>query len=321
MASNITESTSTVSTTTLFPYINSLHANHIKFGVLVVLQAVSIPCFLYVFFQFYRQRQLRQSLSCHIMLLLLINSFLFVTIALPLTEVYLYRSYVSPASVTFCNFWNWFHYSLNITNIFLMAFASIEQHWLIFYPAFIRHIGKKVLFHFCPIAFCLLYPTMFYFILILVHSCRVSYNFDLLLCKWPCFYRSKFFTQFDLYFNNYTPLIVIPVFCAILYVRVFIKKRSLKLEAFKWKRDKKMIIKLWAISSLYLGMWMPLQLLGIINLYFDTYFLYQAQVDYMFLFPYLIHIVYPFIVLLTHHNEMFHFQRNRLHPQRIIPRK
>ena len=321
MASNVTEITNTVSMITPFPFTKSLSTNHIKFGVLAALQAVSIPCFLYVFFQFYRQRKLRQSLSWHIMRLLLINSFLFVTIALPLTEAYLYRSYVAPASVTFCNFWNWFHYSLNIVNLFLMAFASIEQHWLIFRPAFLRHVGRKVLFHFCPIACCLLYPTMFYFILIFVNSCRGSYNFNLLLCKWPCFYRSKFFTQVDLYFNNYIPLIVIPVFCVILYVRVFIQMRSMKLEAFKWKRDKKMILQLWAISSLYLGMWMPLQLLGIINLYFDTYFLYQAQLDYLYLFPYLIHIIYPFIVLLTHGQEMIQFKRNRVHPQRIILRK
>ena len=72
----------------------------------------------------------------------------------------------------------------------------------------------------------------------------------------------------------------------------------MQLQAVKWRRDKKLIVQLLAISSLYLGMWMPLQVSGIVNLYWDPSFLVQAQIDYMYLFPYLIHLVYPFIVLL-----------------------
>jgi hypothetical protein len=30
----------------------------------------------------------------------------------------------------------------------------------------------------------------------------------------------------------------------------------------------------------------------------------QAQIDYMYLFPYLIHIVYPYIILFSFHDEM-----------------
>ena len=78
----------------------------------------------------------------------------------------------------------------------------------------------------------------------------------------------------------------------------------MKLEVFKWKRDRKMILQLLAVSSLYLAMWMPLQLCSLINIYWDWSFLLQAQIDYMYLFPYLIHLLYPFVVLLTYHKEM-----------------
>jgi hypothetical protein len=73
----------------------------------------------------------------------------------------------------------------------------------------------------------------------------------------------------------------------------------MKQQVFKWHRDKKLILQLWVISSLYLGMWMPLQLAELINLYWDRTFCLQAQIDYMYLFPYLIHLIYPFIVLFT----------------------
>jgi hypothetical protein len=119
----------------------------------------------------------------------------------------------------------------------------------------------------------------------------------------------------DLFFNNYTPLVSIPVFCLIIYLRVLIQKRSMKQQVFKWKRDKKMILQLCAISSLYLAMWMPIQVSGLINLYWDPYFLLQAQTDYLYLFPYFIHLIYPFIVLFTYYTEMLSFKRNRVDPQ------
>jgi hypothetical protein len=96
----------------------------------------------------------------------------------------------------------------------------------------------------------------------------------------------------------------------------------MKQQIFKWKRDKKMILQLWAVSSLYLAMWMPSELAGLINLYWDPNFLIQAQIDYMYLFPYLIHLIYPFIVLLSYSNEMLNFKRNLVvpHMTHTLPR-
>jgi hypothetical protein len=94
------------------------------------------------------------------------------------------------------------------------------------------------------------------------------------------------------------------VFCSVLYIRVYIQKHILKQQRFKWRRDKKLILQLWALSTLYLAMWMPLELSGLIELYWSPTFMLQAQIDYMYLFPYLIHILYPFIVLLSFYDEI-----------------
>ncbi|UJR36776.1 hypothetical protein I4U23_029489 [Adineta vaga] len=68
-------------------------------------------------------------------------------------------------------------------------------------------------------------------------------------------------------------------------------------QRFKWRRNKKLILQLWALSSLYLAMWMPLQISGLIDLYWLPTFLLQAQIDYTYLFPY--------IVLLSFHYKMW----------------
>ena len=286
--------------------------NRLKFGILLALQLLSAPCYLFVFYQFYRKRQLRESNHHHVVALLLIVSFLFLTIALSLTLAYMYTSTVRPASDTFCSIWTWIHYSLNIVNLFLMSFANLERNWLIFHPWLVRNKVGLILLHYCPLAFCVLYPPIFYFIAIFVHQCESYYDYTQLLCLWPCYFSDATWANFDLFFNNYMPLFSIPVFCVAIYVRVCIQKRTMKQQAFKWRRDKKMIVQLWAISSLYLAMWMPLQLTSLIDNYWDPNFLIQAQVDYIWLFPYLIHLIYPYVILTTYWHAMVKTSNNRV---------
>ena len=286
-----------------------MDVNRAKFGVLLVFQILSLPCFLYVFYQFRSQRQFRQSHHHHVILLLLIVSFLFVTIPLPFTQAFLLTSYVYPSHPLFCSFWNWIHYSLNIVNLFLMAFASVERHWLIFHSGLVRSKRGKFLFHYSPLFFCLTYPTLFYLGAIFIWPCRAHYSYRFLFCRYPCYFYSIQWYNFDLFVNNYAPLVVIPLGCLLIYARVFIQRRGMRQQAFKWSRDKKIILQLWAISSLYLAMWMPMQLAGLVNLYWDPKFLVQAQFDYLDLFPYFIHLFYPFIVLFTYRHEMLNFPR------------
>jgi hypothetical protein len=229
----------------------------------------------------------------------------------------MYTSQVYPASDWFCTLWNWFHYSVNIINLFLMAFASIERNWLIFQPKLVKSKGGRFLFHYCPLVFCVIYPPMFYASAMFIHQCVSYYDYTQLLCKWPCYFDNQNWSNIDLFFNNYTPLFTIPIFCSTIYIRMIIKRRSMKQQRFKWRRDKKLVLQIWILSTLYLAMWMPLQLSRLIDLYWIPTFLLQAQIDYMYLFPYLIHIVYPYLVLFVLHGEKFKLRRPQsVHPQR-----
>jgi len=306
---NETINITTITEETGIIYTTSFQSNRIKFWILLLLQLLSFPCYIYVFFQFAYKKRLRQTIHTHVILLLLIVSFLFVTIALPITLAYLYRSQVYPENETFCTLWNWFHYSFNIINLFLMAFASIERNWLIFQPKLLKSKGGRFLLHYCPLVFCVVYPPIFYASAMFIYKCHSYYDYTQLLCKWPCYFYNEQWANVDLFFNNYTPLFSIPVFCSIIYIRVLLQKHILKQQRFKWRRDKKLILQIWILSSLYLSMWMPSQISGLIDLYWIPTFLLQAQIDYMYLFPYLIHLVYPYIVLLSFHREMLKSRR------------
>ena len=299
-SSNTTTTTSSEEDSTS---TTSLTSNRIKFWILLTLQLLSIPCFLYVFYRYAQKKQPRGTIHHHAVILLLITSFLFVTVSLSITLAYLYTSQVNPATDTFCTLWNWFHYSVNIINLFLMAFASLERNWLVFHPNIVRSSAGKFILHTCPLVFCILYPPIFYAAAMFIHRCTSYYDYTQLLCTWPCYFYNLNWSNVDLFFNNYTPLLAIPVFCSVIYIRIFIQRRHMKQERFKWRRDKKLVLQLWAMSSLYLAMWMPLQLSGLINIYWLPTFLLQAQIDYMYLFPFLIHLIYPYTVLLGLYQE------------------
>lgn len=293
-----------------FDYTTSSNGNRIRFWVLFSLQLCSIVCFLFLFRRFVFKRRIEQTIHHHVVVVLIVTSFIFVTSVLSISLAYMYRSYVIPSTHLFCSIWTWFHYSVNIINLFLMGFASIERHWLIFHPSLIQTQSRRIVFHYCPIVFCLVYPPTFYALALFVHQCENDYNFTQLLCTWPCYFYNPNWARVDLFFNNYTPLVTIPLACTSLYIRVFIQKHKLKQQPFKWSRDKKLILQIWAISTLYLAMWMPIQLTGLINTYWDPSFMLQEQIDYMYLFPYLIHIFYPFIVLLSFYREIIKSTQN-----------
>ena len=135
MANNESNDTTTVGTA--FTYTTSFQLNQIKFWILLSLQLLSIPCFLYVFYQFATKRKLRQTTNNHVILLLLIISFLFVTVALSLSLAYLYTSQVYPSDDTFCSLWNWFHYSINIIN---ELFGNRLITFLVIFDSFLKNL-------------------------------------------------------------------------------------------------------------------------------------------------------------------------------------
>ena len=138
--------------------------NRIKFIVLLILQTISISCYLFIFYNFAINRNLRRSIHNNSILCLLIVSFVYTIIPLSISESYLQKSYIIPDSNIFCGIWNWFQYSLDVSNLHLMAYTSIERHLLIFYSASLRKKWIRRIFHYFPsyIVHSLSYHILFY---------------------------------------------------------------------------------------------------------------------------------------------------------------
>ena len=233
--------------------------NRVKFGIFLALQIPSLVCSLYLFSQYATRPNLRRSIHHHVLFALLCSSFLFVAIPISASEAFFYTSYVRPASVFFCASWTWIHYSTNVGNLVLMAFACGERHWLLFRLNPLRTKWIRVICHYIPIAACMLYPTLFYFVLIYLYPCVPVYDFTQLLCVMPCYFLSSNVANFDTYVNNWVPIFAIPFLSGTLLFRFLLQKRRMHIEMFQWKRDRKMVVQLFSIAALYLCMWSPVQ--------------------------------------------------------------
>ena len=106
--------------------------NRVKFSIFLTLQIPSVLCSVYLFWQYATRSTLRRSIHHHVLIVLLCSSFLFVALPISASEAFFFTSYVRPPSVSFCASWTWIHYSTNVGNLILMAFACGERHWLLF---------------------------------------------------------------------------------------------------------------------------------------------------------------------------------------------
>ena len=153
--------------------------------------------------------------------------------------------------------------------------------------------------HYIPIAVCMLYPSLLYFILIFLYPCEPVYDFTQLLCVIPCYFFSSGIANFDTFFNNWAPIFAIPVLSGTLFARFLVKKRQMRNEAFRWKRDRKMVIQLLTITSLYLFMWSPVQAATVYDYVWTAGLPSQFEVDYLYSLPYFIHLLYPFVIFFS----------------------
>ncbi|UJR11367.1 hypothetical protein I4U23_015547 [Adineta vaga] len=278
---------------------STISLNRVKFGVFLTLQIPSAICSLYLIFQYATRPTLYQSIHNHVIIILLCSSFIFVAIPISASEAFFFTEHVRPESDLFCAIWTWIHYSINISNLILMAFACMQRHWLVFRLNPLHTRLDRILYHYIPITICMIYPWIFYFIFIFLYPCKASYDYKKLLCLIPCYFFTHTVANTDTFMNNWIPIFAIPILSSALFIRFLVQKRRMQMEVFRWKRDRRMIIQLLSITTIYVGAWAPLQAATI----YDNIFLAGEAppfvVDYLYTFPYFIHLFYPFVVLLS----------------------
>jgi hypothetical protein len=245
----------------------------LKLYLFLVFAIVSIFCTIYLFYHFLTNHRLRHSLNNHVIFLLLLITFLTITIPLPFTIYFFAYGYSLIQTDTFCSIWNWLQYSFCLSNLCLMTLASFERHLFIFHYRLYQSKFYRIVLHYLPMIICLIYPISFYAFAIFITPCTATYDYTYIFCIWPCYYNNGYWLgYYDLIINNCSTNFLIPFLSVILLIRVMKQKHRMRQQAFKWRRDRKMLLQLLSISILYVIFWLPNNFVSLIEVSIYVFF-------------------------------------------------
>lgn len=179
-----------------------------------------------------------------------------------------------------------------------MCYGSFERYLLIFYNHFLNK--HKLLFHYLPIVVCFLYPILIYLfsIVLNVRNCQETFSYAFVWCGGHCYQYGGTYALVLLVVNIITPVILSVLINVILVVQVLALKRRMKQQNL-WRRNRRLIIQLLCISSLYITVWIPIIVAVILLIYqpnlTEVLSLYNG---YLAFSTYLVPIFCPFVSLI-----------------------
>ena len=259
----------------------------IKFVILLTLQIPSVIASLIVFIHFASSRALRASDRQHSLIVLLVINFVQVLIDVPMAlDFYRFGGIVRLQTSAYCLWWIMIDYSLFALSALLMAWISIERHLLIFHRQLLGGAGswRKCLLQVAPWIICLLWDLLFYTVTVLISPmCTNTWSFNAILCGQPCYVTTNW-GSVDIFINAVFPIVVIIIADLALVIRVIDQRKAVTGRAsVDWRRHRKMVLQLAAISTLFLSVWFPIGMIQIVRLYIDPTFLYSQLDTFNFL--------------------------------------
>jgi hypothetical protein len=148
----------------------------LKFWLYFVFYVPSVPCSLFLLYQFLGDPALRRSLHNHIVILLLLTVFTCQTTIFPWMFYYYFHAERWPRSYAFCTIWAFIDSSVYVLELLLFAWSSIERHILIFHSKWVTTQRQRFWVHYFPLAVILVYWLVLYSFIYFVPTC--ANNFD-----------------------------------------------------------------------------------------------------------------------------------------------
>ena len=299
----------------------------LKFSLLLIVEISSMFCTVTILSYLIRNWHVmvKKALRNHVILTLMIISFLNVTLDLPFTINSYRLGYDDPRTSSFCQWWYWIDYTLIIASLFLTASASVQRHVLIFNAHWLHSRRNRFFLHILPILISVAYPAMFYIAVIVLRTCELTEEDAASpFCPSPCYTSDNVLFNVDWIFNTALPLVVMIVANIILIIRVIHSMRKTRRrQSLTWKRQRKLTFQLLALSSLYIVGWLPSTILSIIqSLLIPTLLDDFPQLDYLNFISYFVCPLQPFICLMGLPELLKSFRRRTtrlMRPSAVVP--
>ena len=267
-----------------------------------ILQATNVPsllCDLLVFAHFIRRwrTELFAAPQNHVILCLLIVSFVQKTTDVPFALYHLRWGVAIQQTELFCAMWGWLTYSTTTVSLHLLTWCCLERHLFVFHSTMMKQRRCLILLHYIPLAVTLFYSPSFYIVAIFLQtSCTNSWDYTISLCGSPCYNYLPVWGTVDWLFHCAFPIMVTVLANVLLFTRV-IWQNVRQQRAVQWRRQRRLIVQLALISGLFLILLTPLVTVGVIQALWIPTFLMDIQYEYLFYMPYFTSQFLPCVIV------------------------
>ena len=292
-------------------------SDNTKFWVYLIFLIPSIICSLLFIIYIIYNRTVRHAVHNHVItVVLLIGLFYQVTLYPWMLYSYHYQGIWS-RSLLFCTLWEFIDWGVYFTQTILVAWASIERHILVFHDRWVATKWKRFFVHYLSLITLFTYCLSFYIIVGFFPPCENLINDSNMACTDFCFAEIYGLYMWDLIFHQTLPNLIIFVFSIALIVRVLYRKYRIH-RAIHWRKNRKMIIQLLSIASLYLIFAFPMTLMNLLYQFGLSYDTGVELYEYLLFFNYVMLLFLPMICLLSLpelHNKIKRFLHLQWHRQ------
>ena len=223
----------------------------VRFWLFLVFLVPAISVSLFVLFRILHDLASRNTLSIHIIILLVVVGLIMQVTVFP-WMLHTYRHEGTwEISYSLSLIWLFLDWGLTTNQNMLFAWATVERHILVFHDRWLTTKKNIFLIHYLPSIVIVLYCSIYYCIAFFFPPCEnryVYFQMDL------CLTRTYSWLTYETTAHMIYPILVIVLFSFLLLVRVV------------WQKHRKMILQLLSISLLYLFFLSPATVMNIILL-------------------------------------------------------
>jgi hypothetical protein len=273
-------------------------SDSIRFWFYLVFLIPSILCSLFVLYCFLFDRTLRQALNNHVIIVLLFLGLISEITNYPWMLHYYRKERIWNRSNIFCDIWSFLDWGTFILQSFLVAWATIERHILIFHDRWVLTKTKRFFVHYLPLLFVLLYCIIWYMVMFLFPPCENLFDTTDAGCAFPCLYTIYPLFMWEVMVHEIFPIVIIVVFSIALLVRVLWRRHRIH-QPIQWRKYRKMSVQLLSISLLYIIFSLPYMLMNMISMCTIHTDIFIAILDYTLFLSYFIFFLFPFVCLLS----------------------
>ncbi|CAF1405652.1 unnamed protein product [Adineta ricciae] len=240
----------------------------VQFWTFLIFEIPSLICLIYLVYHLLTNKNLRQALNNHVIIILLFLCLIIEIIDIPLyLDAFLHNGTNSfHPSTNICLLWWLIDYGAYGAVIIMLTWASFERHILIFHHnRFLSTKRKRIIFHYIPLGLIAIYIIGFYIGVIIFPPCENTFDMDSLSCgSSPCYLEVTWLDMCDFMLNGVI-CTVIEAICSVgLLIRVIWQKHRVH-QPILWRKHRKMTIQLLSISTLSLSIIFPQSLLAFIR--------------------------------------------------------